>query len=206
MKKIYLLITIICIFTLTGCGSKEVKKEETKTVNDYVSNAKKKTWVDVGVSYLKSAVNKVNEGGRLALFSSDILYIIPVGNGKSCVKVEYEVESPFSNTWKYAYVVAVYDGAGYEYYYIAEDGAGYGVNLLTRKELMDNGTEFMYLNSNRDSKDFGDYLTQKYNINENDLHELTNLEKSAYQKILSKYSNIRKVVYISGESNCKYQA
>ena len=206
MKKFYLLITIICIFSLTGCG--EIKRE-TDIVNDYISNAKISAWVDTGSNYIKSTINLVNEGRKLLLFSSDILYMIPVGNdaNKSCVKVEYGADSPFSNSWNYAYVGVAYNSivGNYSHYFIAEDGAGYGVNLLTRKEFMSNGNNLMYFNSSRDNKDFGDYLTQKYNIKENDIHELTNLEKSAYQKILSEFPTITKVVYIAGGSDCRFQ-
>ena len=143
----------------------------------------------------------------MKLFSDDILYLIPVGReaSKSCAPTATDSKSPYSDSWNYAYVGVIYSEDTYNYYYIAEDSAGFGINILTRDELINKGTSLMYSNSNRNNKEFGDYLIEKYNIKANDEHKLTNLEKTAYKDILSKFSKITKVVYIADGTNCKYQ-
>ena len=70
---------------------------------------------------------------------------------------------------------------------------------------MNNGNALMYSNSNRNNKEFGDYIIKKYSIKANDEHKLTDLEKTAFKDVLNEFPKITKVVYIADGTNCKYQ-
>ena len=133
------------------------KDKDNNENSDYVEKTRKENYVDTAMAYVKAVTTKVNEGRYMQLFSTDTLYLIPVGdklydaNGGdsnvSCVAVESGGLSPFSSTWNYAYVGVIYNGMGYEYYFVAEDGAGYGLTFMTLKELMDDGVSHIYIST-----------------------------------------------------------
>ena len=141
-KKGFTLIELLAVIIILGV----LMIIAIPSVTTYIQNSRKSAWVDTGVAYIKSTVNKVNEGGKLQFFKKGVLYLVPAGHDDehSCVPVESGGQSPFSSTWNYAYVGVIYNGDGYDYYYIAEDGAGQGVPFLTQKVLGDEGTEKMY--------------------------------------------------------------
>ena len=72
--------------------------------------------------------------------------MIPVGHDKdySCVTLESGGQSPFDDEWRYAYVGVTYDGKGYSYYFMGEDGAGQGISFIDKKTLTDDGTDYIY--------------------------------------------------------------
>ena len=141
-KKGFTLIELLAVIIILGV----LMIIAIPSVTTYIQNSRKSAWVDSSVAYVKSTVNKVNEGGKLQFFTEHVLYLVPVGHeaGKSCVSVESGGQSPFSDTWRYAYVGVVYNGKGYDYYFIGEDGAGQGIKFTTQKDLNDKGTDEMY--------------------------------------------------------------
>ncbi len=137
------------------------------SVTTYIQNSRKSAWVDTAVAYAKAVVNKVNEGGKLQFFTENTLYMVPVGHisKQSCVSVESGGQSPFSNTWAYAYVGVVYNGTGYDYYFIGEDGAGQGIYFVTQAYLNEKGTDAMYtVKRSSAGNDLADLLTKEYEL------------------------------------------
>ena len=141
-KKGFTLIELLAVIIILGV----LMIIAIPSVTTYIQNSRKSAWVDTAVAYVKSTVNKVNEGGKLQFFTKDVLYLVPVGHvaADSCVSVESGGQSPFSDTWRYAYVGVIYNGKGYDYYFIGEDGAGQGVDFVSQKKLNDDGTDDMY--------------------------------------------------------------
>ena len=111
-KKGFTLIELLAVIIILGV----LMIIAIPSVTTYIQNSRKSAWVDTGVAYIKSTVNKVNEGGKLQFFKKGVLYLVPAGHDSnySCVPVESGGQSPFSNTWNYAYVGVIYDGNGYD--------------------------------------------------------------------------------------------
>ena len=141
-KKGFTLIELLAVIIILGV----LMIIAIPSVTTYIQNSRKSAWVDTSVAYVKSTVNKVNEGGKLQFFTEKVLYMVPVGHvaKSSCVSVESGGQSPFSDTWRYAYVGVVYNGKGYDYYFIGEDAAGQGIEFVSQKYLNDKGTDAMY--------------------------------------------------------------
>ena len=141
-KKGFTLIELLAVIIILGV----LMIIAIPSVTTYIQNSRKSAWVDTSVAYVKSTVNKVNEGGKLQFFTEHVLYLVPVGHvaANSCVSVESGGQSPFSDSWRYAYVGVIYNGKGYDYYFIGEDAAGQGIDFVSQKDLNDNGTDDMY--------------------------------------------------------------
>ena len=141
-KKGFTLIELLAVIIILGV----LMIIAIPSVTTYIQNSRKSAWVDTSVAYVKSTVNKVNEGGKLQFFTEKVLYMVPVGHeaANSCVSVESGGQSPFSDKWRYAYVGVVYNGKGYDYYFIGEDAAGQGIEFVSQKYLNDKGTDAMY--------------------------------------------------------------
>jgi type IV pilus assembly protein PilA len=141
-KKGFTLIELLAVIIILGI----LMIIAIPSVTSYIQNSRKSAYVDTAVAYTDAVMKEVNAGKNFRLYSTDTLYMIPVGHeaGKSCVTVESGGQSPFSDTWKYAYVGVTYSGKGYSYYFIGEDGAGQGVSMIDKKELTDNGTDYIY--------------------------------------------------------------
>ncbi len=141
-KKGFTLIELLAVIIILGV----LMIIAIPSVTSYIQNSRKSAYVDSAVAYVDAVKNKASEGDKLRFYATDTLYMIPVGHedGKSCVSVESGGQSPFSDTWNYAYVGVVYTGKGFNYFFIGEDGAGQGVQFLTRKELAEHGTDYIY--------------------------------------------------------------
>ena len=199
MKKKTILLIILCLFIFVGCG----KTEEEKENESYVKATKKSVYIDVMSNYFKAVVNKVNEGRDLLFFSENTLYMVPVGNDakKSCVQLEANAGSPFSDTWSYAYIGVVYNGRGYEYYAISEDAEGNGILFMNQKDLTETGSEKIYSDDNGQNKELSQYLKTQYKITSNDAHKITNLESEAFKE-----AGVSNIVYIAGGlDKCNYR-
>ena len=144
MKKRNIVILLLFAISLVGCGSRNDLKK------NYIENSKKASFVDIAMTYINSVSNEVNMGYELSFFSTDTLYLVPIGDiyykfgGSSCVIVESGGKSPYSDNWKYAYVGVIYNGEGYQYFFVAEDESGHGISFMTSKELVDNGHKHIY--------------------------------------------------------------
>ena len=116
------------------------------SVTSYIQNSRKSAYVDTAVGYMDAVMKEVNASKDLRFYSTNTLYLVSVGHDKahSCVTVESGGQSPFSDEWKYAFVGVTYDGKGYSYYFISEDMAGQGISFIDKKELTDEGTDYIY--------------------------------------------------------------
>ncbi len=151
-KKGFTLIELLAVIIILGV----LMIIAIPSVTTYIQNSRKSAYIDSAAAYVEAVRTKVNEGKDFKLFSTDTLYLIPVGNkqynaasgadadASSCVSVESGGQSPFSETWTYAYVGVTYNGKGYDYFFIGKDGAGQGVPFLKYKELTDDGTNKIY--------------------------------------------------------------
>jgi prepilin-type N-terminal cleavage/methylation domain-containing protein len=159
-KKGFTLIELLAVIIILGV----LMIIAIPSVTTYIQNSRKSAWVDTGVAYIKSTVNKVNEGAKLQFFATETLYLVPAGHKAeySCVPVESGGQSPFNENWNYAYVGVIYNGQGYDYYYIAEDGAGQGVPFMTQKDLADKGTDNMYAGTKAKDNSVEDKLKALY--------------------------------------------
>ena len=212
-KKGFTLIELLAVIIILGV----LMIIAIPSVTTYIQNSRKSAWVDTGAAYIKSTVNKVNEGEKLQFFEKEVLYLVPAGHDAaySCVPVESGGQSPFSSTWNYAYVGVIYNGDGYDYYYIAEDGAGQGIEFRTQKKLSDDGTDDMYAGTKITTGNAQDNLSAAYNGKQGAKYLFTaptsgtSPEWTSMQTALSLdskpvYSKI--VIVPGGTSGCEYSA
>ena len=141
-KKGFTLIELLAVIIILGV----LMIIAIPSVTTYIQSSRKSAFIDTGAAYVDAVRNKTNEAAKIKLYATDTLYMIPVGHekAKACVSVETGGQSPFSDEWTYAYVGVTYDGQGYDYYFIAEDGAAQGVPFMDQKTLTDKGTEKLY--------------------------------------------------------------
>ena len=166
-KKGFTLIELLAVIIILGI----LMIIAIPAVTSYIQSSRKSAYVDSAAAYIDAVRTKVNEGKDLRLFSTDTVYMIPVGHEatNSCVSLESGGKSPFSETWKYAYVAVTYDGKGNQYYFIAEDGAGQGIPMISQTDLNDKGADQIYSSYNDSSasttkidEDVAAYLHARY--------------------------------------------
>ena len=103
------------------------------SVTRYISDSRKSAYVDTAKEIIGGARNIVN-GGKLEMYSTNTTYYIPV----ECIKTENALKSPYGDFIEGgAYVGVIYDGKGYNYYWISVDDAGQGVRNITRLDKLD---------------------------------------------------------------------
>ncbi len=179
-KKGFTLIELLAVIIILGV----LMIIAIPSVTTYIQNSRKSAWADTGVAYAKAVVTKVNEGGKLQFFTTRTMYLVPVGHtkGTACVSVESGGQSPFSDTWAYAYVGVLYNGSGYQYYYIAEDGAGQGIDFVSQQFLNKDGADFMYTKSaipkGNETKDGHNVLADTYSMRAGEKYTEGNVEKT----------------------------
>ena len=101
------------------------------SVTSYINNSRKSAYVDTAREIILGARNLVNNG-KLEMFDTNTTYYIPA----SCVSTETGFKSPFGDFSK-AYVGVIYNGSGYDYYWISNDITGHGIKKLTLYEKLD---------------------------------------------------------------------
>ena len=99
------------------------------SVTSYISDSRKSAYVNTAKEIVSGAGTIVNEG-KLRMYGTSTTYYIP----SSYIKTENSSKSPYGD-FVQAYVGVIYDGNGYEYYWISADEAGQGVDEVM---LIDN--------------------------------------------------------------------
>ena len=114
MKKIFILLLTVVLFT--GCGK---EKKEQEKYNDYITNTKSATFIQEIKNYINIVRNEVNSG-QYQIYNPGILYLIPAGDNKdySCTLSD----SISFVKWNYLYIGVLYENYSYRYYAIGEEG------------------------------------------------------------------------------------
>lgn len=99
------------------------------SVTEYVNTSRKKSYVITANEYVKAVSNKVNNLDY-EFMDTDTTYYVPI----SCVNLEKGGDSPFGD-WRDAYVIVVYDGHSYQYYWTSLDSSGYKVDITNINDL-----------------------------------------------------------------------
>lgn len=99
------------------------------SVTEYIANSRKNAYVTTAKQYISSVRNKVNSL-EYPFTNIDVVYYVP----SKCISLEKGGKSPFGE-WKESYVVVIFDGKGYTYYWTSYDSAGYGVILTSENDL-----------------------------------------------------------------------
>ena len=223
----YKKVLCICIFIIvlfSGCRLRLKEKNESsidavKSVENYLENSRKNAYVDTSSAYIDAVRMKVNQANNFKFFEPDILYMVPVGHDstKSCVSLESGGNSPFSNTWNYAFVGVLYNGNGYNYMFIGEDQKTYGLGLINESVLLQKGTSFIYSSYNDNvakeaniNEKSSSILKKYYNSKTNSILNVNDLQDDILLKSVlctntpsngNLTENIKKVIFVS---ECKY--
>ena len=220
MKKTILIFLIaIASITLVGCGSdskesdekttSDTKNDIEKDVNNYIENSRISAYADTAIAYISAVRTKTNEGKDFKFFDTSILYMVPIGDddSKSCVKTVVSENPIFGDEWNYGYVGVVFNGTGYNYYFIGEDNATMGFYMSSNRELSDSPKDFIYkeysteLSGKKMTKEFAEELKETYGTIVKE-RNLTSDEKKAFAKVIDE-NKITKILYV--DNNCKYE-
>ena len=150
----FFVLAVIVSFIVNGILSsinnveKEKKIEFAKTAAYYVKMAK--------LDFSDSSLSKIED--------DSILILMPVGldSELACVTIEAGGTTPYSSTWKYAYVALKYNKSKhmFDYYFVGIDGAGYGIQFASDDQLSEDNEKLDELVI----KDMGDYGPVMYTM------------------------------------------
>ena len=131
-KKGFTLIELLAVIIILGV----IMLIAIPSVTSQISNSRKNTYSKTAQEFINSVIKIVN-AGNMEVFDTATIYAIPVGNetDKSCIKMESGGTSPYSNTYKYAYVWFTYDGNGYDYYVTVQDATDQGIITTSSADL-----------------------------------------------------------------------
>ena len=102
------------------------------SVTTYINNSRKSAYVDTAKEIISGARNLVNEG-NLGMYDTSVTYYIP----SKYIKTEGgEAESPYGKLEE-AYIGVVYDGTGYNYYWVSRDESGQGFKKIISNDSLE---------------------------------------------------------------------
>ena len=205
-KNIIALLLLVSIFS-SGCRVR-LKEGYTITGGDsqLVDKTKSLGFINLASSFVDEVRIKANEGTKLGFFSTDIMYLVPVGNeNESCVNLKYNTASPFSDEWNYAFVAVSFTGSGYKYYFIGEDATGHGLELTLSSELDSIADEKIYssYDSTNIDKNISDNLKELYNIGSNAVYNDVR-NTWMWNTLIDETNPKNGVVVISKSAGCRY--
>lgn len=100
-------------------------------VTKYINDSRKASYITTANNLIGGARNLVNHGS-LQMFDTNTTYYIPT----SYIKTESGSKSPYGEFTE-AYIGVVYDGNGYNYYWISNDTSRQGIKNLTPQYKLD---------------------------------------------------------------------
>ena len=166
------------------------------SVSNEISNARDSSYLDLASSYIKSATNLVNEGKKVEIYKEDVLYLIPVGNDSmySCVRLESGGMSPYSSSFKMAYVGVTYDNdeGEFDYFFTSVDGSGKGIKFSSSIDIANGDV------SVEDISKYAVKLHQTYLGQESYEAEIDE-ESDVDIPIMEEYANVDKIIVLSPE-------
>ena len=124
------LIVAVVVSIVVNNVLSSVKNAEKSKMTDYVQTAS---------SYIKNAKLNYSDSSLSKVTDDTLLILMPVGNDNTytCVTLEAGGTSPFSSTYKFAYVGLKYN-TGYhmfDYYFVGVDGEGNVIKFVSEKDL-----------------------------------------------------------------------
>ena len=100
-------------------------------ISKYVSDSRKSSYINTANNLIGGARNLVNHGA-LQMYDTNTTYYIPT----SYIKTESGSKSPYGDFTE-AYIVVIYNGRGYQYFWISNDTAGQGIKNVTPQDKLD---------------------------------------------------------------------
>ena len=182
---------LLWFFVFNGSSSDNNTNNTSNEANNTVTEAKKY----LTVANIQMTVNEtralVNEGRYYQFYETNKLYLIPVGEKSyGCVG-----ESDFkSSDLKYAYIGFAYTGESFDYYVLALDKNGYGVNMVNSRDLTVDSIE-------KNAKEY-ELLTNIYN-SRGDIYHIYEATDENFIPVFKVNDNIKSAVIIA-EQQCKY--
>ena len=163
-----------------------------------ITSVKKQSYIRTANAFISSIRTEVNSSSKLRIFETNTMFLVPVGDNNKCAYLEYGETSPFSKTWNYAYVGVKYDGMGYTYYFMSEDGSNIGIEFVSSNK-MDEDNIFSTYSETNINKEISNKLVNLYNISSNE--EVT--DNDIVNLIKQEDNSIKKVVAISAKAGCR---
>ncbi len=127
-KKGFTLIELLAVIIILGV----IMLIAIPSVTRYINDSRKETYIDTAKQIVKGAIPMVN-GGELDVYDTNTTYYIPA----SCIPTENSMSSPFGE-FEDAYVIVVYNGDGYDYYWTSVDSAHQGIEIKEYDKLSKN--------------------------------------------------------------------
>lgn len=180
-------------------------------VETYNENKDRSDFVEALSSYVESVMrNKINSSVDFVFYDTNTLLLIPVGHdsSKSCLVLGSDKKSPYSNSWNYLYVGVTYDGYGYNYYIIGEDGKGNGTKLISNSTLINSDPKDIIYTSSKKNQDAYSILYKKYNsVEGNTIYERNGQGSGDFSTLTSIFGNIKEdysKIVLAGAQDCSY--
>lgn len=184
---------LLWLFVFSGNGGNDnTNSNSNENSNNTITEVKSYLTVTNLRFALDEARRTINEGRLYLFYETDKLLLIPVGEDTyGCVgKDNFK-----SSDLKYAYIGVTYSGEGYDYYVIALDKNGYGINMVSANNLTMDSIE-------KNALEY-ELLTNIYNSRA----DINHIYEDTDENFLSvfKVNDKIKTVFITAEVQCEYK-
>ena len=125
-KTGFTLIELLAVIIILGILVLIAIPSVTKVIND----SRKETYIDTVKKYVNGATILVNSGGDISFYDQNTTMYIPT----YCIPTENGNKSPFGE-FDPGYVVVIFTGSGYKYYWTGRDTASMGIYLSNADKL-----------------------------------------------------------------------